>query len=90
MTPADVDGDGDLDLYFAHVGWQGRAPQDLYINDGNGRFSDETAARVPAEATSRSTPNSRTLMAMAILISSRAAGARSVCTRTTEEGASPK
>lgn len=48
VTPADVDGDGDLDLYFAHVSWQGRAPQDrLYINDGRGQFSDGTAERLP-------------------------------------------
>jgi hypothetical protein len=50
VTPADVDGDGDLDLYFSHVGWQGRAPQDhLLINDGAGRFTNETARRIPAE-----------------------------------------
>ncbi|HYD87487.1 MAG TPA: VCBS repeat-containing protein [Vitreimonas sp.] len=50
VTPADVDGDGDLDLYFAHVSWQGRAPQDrLYINDGRGRFADGTAERLPVE-----------------------------------------
>lgn len=50
VTPADVDGDGDLDLYFSHVGWQERAPQDhLLINDGTGRFTDESAARIPAE-----------------------------------------
>ncbi len=50
VTPADVDGDGDLDLYFSHVGWQGREPQDqLMINDGTGRFSDETGARIPVE-----------------------------------------
>lgn len=51
VTPGDVDGDGDLDLYFSHVGWQGRAPQDqLMINDGTGRFADETARRIPVEA----------------------------------------
>lgn len=51
VTPADVDGDGDLDLYFSHVGWQEREPQDqLLINDGSGRFADETAGRIPAEA----------------------------------------
>lgn len=50
VTPADIDGDGDLDLYFSHVSWQGREGQDrLLINDGSGRFSDETAARIPAE-----------------------------------------
>lgn len=51
VTPGDVDGDGDLDLYFSHVGWQGRSPQDqLMINDGTGRFADETARRIPVEA----------------------------------------
>jgi|CXWL01.1.fsa_nt_gi hypothetical protein len=50
VTPVDVDADGDLDLYFAHVAWQGRVPQDrLYINDGAGRFSDGTAERLPVE-----------------------------------------
>lgn len=50
VTPADVDGDGDLDLYFSHVGWQERAPQDhLLINDGSGRFTNETARRIPVE-----------------------------------------
>lgn len=50
VTPADVDGDGDLDLYFAHVSWQGRAPQDhLLINNGAGRFTNESVARLPRE-----------------------------------------
>ncbi len=50
VTPADIDGDGDLDLYFAHVAWQGREPQDrIYINDGQGRFTDETEARLGRE-----------------------------------------
>lgn len=50
VTPADVDGDGDLDLYFAHVSWQGREPQDhLLINDGAGRFTNESAQRLPQE-----------------------------------------
>lgn len=50
VTPADVDSDGDLDLYFSHVAWQGREGQDrLLINDGSGRFVDETATRIPAE-----------------------------------------
>lgn len=51
VTPADVDGDGDLDLYFSHVDWQGRAPQDrLYLNDGRGHFTDGTVGRIPAES----------------------------------------
>jgi hypothetical protein len=51
VTPVDLDADGDLDLYFSHVGWEGRAPQDhLYLNDGTGHFSDVTAERLPAES----------------------------------------
>ena len=51
VTPVDLDRDGDLDLYFSHVGWQGRAPQDrLYLNDGKGLYSDETAKHLPAES----------------------------------------
>jgi hypothetical protein len=49
VTPVDIDRDGDLDLYFAHVGWVSpgttapRAPQDkLFLNDGQGVFSDAT------------------------------------------------
>ena len=48
VAPVDVDGDGDLDLYFSHPDWQGRDGRDrLYINDGHGRFVDETEARLP-------------------------------------------
>jgi len=51
VAVVDVDRDGDPDLYFAHVGWQGRAPEDrLYVNDGKGRFTDETAQRIGAES----------------------------------------
>jgi hypothetical protein len=46
----DIDGDGDLDLYFANVGWMGRAPQDrLLRNDGAGKFADITAEWLPEE-----------------------------------------
>lgn len=51
VAPVDIDGDGDLDLYFSHVGWQGRSPRDrLLINQGGGRFTDETAARLPDDS----------------------------------------
>lgn len=51
VAAADIDADGDLDLYFAHVAWQGRNGQDrLYINNGRGRFRDETAARLGEES----------------------------------------
>lgn len=50
VAPVDIDGDGDLDLYFSHVSWQGRLGQDrLLINDGGGRFTDETTRRIPVE-----------------------------------------
>lgn len=48
----DVDGDGDLDLYLANVLLfaEDPNPQDrLLINDGTGRFTDETATRLPME-----------------------------------------
>lgn len=51
VAPVDMDGDGDLDLYFSHVDWQGRDGRDkLFINDGTARFTDETAARIPTES----------------------------------------
>jgi MYXO-CTERM domain-containing protein len=40
----DVDGDGDLDLWFDNAG-PGYSEQ-LLINDGTGRFEDQTASRV--------------------------------------------
>ncbi|HEX9952513.1 MAG TPA: VCBS repeat-containing protein [Rubricoccaceae bacterium] len=50
VTPFDVDGDGDADLFFSHVGWEGRQPQDqLALNDGAGRFSDATATHLPPD-----------------------------------------
>jgi hypothetical protein len=49
---ADVDGDGDLDLYFANVAFgPGIDPQDrLLINDGRGWFTDQTAVRLGRDA----------------------------------------
>lgn len=44
VTPCDVDGDGDLDLWVDNVG--GGFTEQLQINDGQGNFSDQTAARV--------------------------------------------
>lgn len=51
---ADVDGDGDLDLYLSNVRlFQQHDPQDrLLINDGTGRFRDETAGRLPPDSSS--------------------------------------
>jgi len=51
VEPGDVDGDGDLDLYLSHVGWQGKAPADaLLINDGRGRFTRAGPDRLPPDA----------------------------------------
>jgi hypothetical protein len=51
VTFADVDRDGDLDLFFANVRFRPeKDPQNrLYINDGSGHFSDETATRLPVD-----------------------------------------
>jgi hypothetical protein len=44
VTPCDVDGDGDLDLWVDNIG--GGFTEQLQINDGQGNFSDQTSARV--------------------------------------------
>ena len=43
MALGDVDGDGDPDLIFGNAPGRTR----LYLNDGNGSFTDATAARLP-------------------------------------------
>lgn len=44
MAAADIDSDGDLDLFFAHWGrpWNGHRPPSHYLwrNDGGGRYED--------------------------------------------------
>ena len=47
MALGDVDGDGDLDLVTGNTG-QNR----LYMNDGSGRFSDDTTNRMPIDSDS--------------------------------------
>ena len=52
LEPGDVDGDGDLDLVLADWGPGNNMSNDggrtrLWLNDGAGRFSDATAARMP-------------------------------------------
>lgn len=48
MTPADVDNDGDLDLFVCN--W--RTPSQLFINDGAGHFTQEAKLRGITGATS--------------------------------------
>ncbi len=52
----DVDDDGDLDIIFTNSGSSpfGAGVDRLYINDGTGVFTDETAARLPGSAVSQS------------------------------------
>ena len=46
----DIDGDGDLDIYFANVNFRrtGDPADRLLLNDGTGHFRDVTADRLPA------------------------------------------
>jgi hypothetical protein len=48
---ADVDGDGDLDIFFGNVHLTKGAPAQnrLLINDGTGVFVDETSSRLPSD-----------------------------------------
>ncbi len=53
----DADGDGDLDLYIASGGFEGKSNTDsyqdkLYINDGKGNFKEDTSA-LPQTFTSK-------------------------------------
>ena len=52
LEPGDVDGDGDLDLVLADWGAGNNMTNEggrtrLWLNDGTGRFTDATAARMP-------------------------------------------
>lgn len=53
VSAGDIDGDGDQDLYFGDYQQGGTRAVDvndrLYINDGNGYFTDESAARMSVE-----------------------------------------
>ena len=44
---ADADGDSDLDLLVAFGDWSGSGRNRIFINDGAGRFQDETMTRYP-------------------------------------------
>ncbi|MBL8731118.1 MAG: VCBS repeat-containing protein [Planctomycetes bacterium] len=52
VAAGDIDGDGDIDLYFGDYQQGGTRSIDiddrLLINDGNGYFTDQTAARMTA------------------------------------------
>ena len=43
-TCADYDNDGDLDLYVTRDAWEGRAPNSLYQNRGDGSFTEVSTA----------------------------------------------
>src|SRR5690606_2080746 len=44
----DIDGDGDLDIFYAVIVGPGSSLDSrLYVNDGFGRFSDQTGSRLP-------------------------------------------
>ncbi|HEX7283295.1 MAG TPA: VCBS repeat-containing protein, partial [Vicinamibacterales bacterium] len=52
LEPGDVDGDGDLDLVLADWGAGNNMTNDggvtrLWLNDGSGKFVDDTTARMP-------------------------------------------
>lgn len=48
ITAADIDGDGDLDIYMANFVGVGTGPPEIYLNDGQGRFEAGEAGRLPA------------------------------------------
>lgn len=47
VAVGDIDGDGDLDMFLPNAGG---GLDRLYVNDGDGVFSDEAATRLPAGA----------------------------------------
>ncbi len=48
ITAADIDGDGDLDIYMANFIGVGTGPPEIYLNDGQGHFVAGEAGRLPA------------------------------------------
>ena len=51
IAVADVDKDGDLDLFFANVNFTGaKSPQNrIFINNGKGKFTDDTSNKLPED-----------------------------------------
>ncbi|MEM7202584.1 MAG: FG-GAP-like repeat-containing protein [Planctomycetota bacterium] len=47
IAVGDVDGDGDVDLYFANNSPGSQQQDRLYVNDGTGVFTDVTASHLP-------------------------------------------
>ncbi len=56
IASADIDGDGDLDLYLANVISIGTGPPEVYLNDGQGHFTVGEANRLPAILRTASRP----------------------------------
>lgn len=52
IAAGDVDMDGDMDVFLSNVAFiAGKNPQNrLYLNDGQGHFSDVTAAQLPVDS----------------------------------------
>ncbi len=48
ITSADIDGDGDIDIYMSNVAGEQMIGPRLYINDGTGHFAED-ANRLPPE-----------------------------------------
>jgi len=48
LVPGDIDRDGDLDLIVVNGSLSGKQSL-VYVNDGTGRFTDETATRLPVQ-----------------------------------------
>ncbi|MFN3848161.1 MAG: FG-GAP-like repeat-containing protein [Spirosomataceae bacterium] len=51
VTFGDVDHDGDMDVFLSNVNFRGNknAQNRLFINDGKGKFTDETDQRLPKD-----------------------------------------
>jgi len=49
-TAADIDADGDVDLFVGNVWGQNEIPQQIWLNDGTGRFHVATGRMPPAQS----------------------------------------